>query len=117
MKRLIAAIGAACLSLIIAALLVPNFSINGDFKQGIQTLLLAGVLLGLINYFIRPLINVVTWPLKVLTFGIFSLAVNMGIVWLIDLTFKEISIKGFWALFLTGTLSWLMHFLTPKKEK
>ena len=116
MKQFFVAIGAACLSLILAALLVPNFSISGDLKQGVQTLLLAGVILGLINFFIRPLINIVTWPLKMLTFGLFSLVVNMAIIWLIDLIFQEITIKGFLALFLTGILSWLTHFLTPKKD-
>lgn len=116
LKGLINCLIAAFVGLILAALLVPNFSIDGTFKQGVNTLLLAGVVLGLINFFIKPIVNIITWPLKVLTFGLFSFAVNIAIVWSIDLLFTEITIKGFVALFLTSLLVWLLNILTSYKK-
>lgn len=116
-KSLVNCIIAAFVGLLIAALLVPNFSIVGSFNEGVRTLLLAGVVLGLINFFIKPIINVITWPLKFLTFGLFSLAVNLAIIWFIDILFTpEITVKGFVALFLTSVLVWLFNMLTSYRE-
>jgi putative membrane protein len=52
------------------------------------TLLLAAVLLGLVNAVVRPLLVVLTFPITVLTLGLFLLVVNaamLGLVsWLLD---------------------------------
>ena len=75
--------------------------INGvEFTDTFRTLCYAGLILGLINFFIKPVLNLITLPLRILTFGLFSLLINMGIVWAIEIFFEELSIAGLYPLFL-----------------
>ena len=118
MKSLGGCILAGCVGFILAALLVPGFTVEGEFSQSIKILLLAGVVLGLINFFIKPIINLITLPLRWLTFGLFGLLVNLMIVWTVDIIFSpELSIVGFKALFLTALLVWLIGLFAPKSNR
>lgn len=85
-----------------------------------KTLLLAGSVLGLINVFIKPILKFLTTPIRILTLGLFSLALNMGIIWLIALLFKDITIEGIIPLFWTTVLLWgmstILHLIFPKKK-
>lgn len=90
-----------------------------EFAGGIQEVLLAGVILGLINFFIKPIIKAITFPLRVLTFGLFSLVINMGLVWLVDVIFPELIIPGiiplFWTSIIIWGLSWFLLKWLPGK--
>jgi putative membrane protein len=59
------------LGLFAAAEIVPGVSI-----RGLGTLLVAALLLGIVNAFIRPIVLVLTLPLTVLTLGLFIFVVN-----------------------------------------
>ena len=118
MKSILGSMLAGSAGLILAALFVPNFTIIGDFVTSIKVLLLAGVVLGLINSLIKPLVNLITLPLRWLTFGLFSLVINIGIIWAIDVIFSpELSITGLKAPFLTALLVWLANFFVPRNKK
>jgi putative membrane protein len=43
---------------------------------GLEPLLIAGVLLGLVNAFVRPVVTLLTLPLTIVTLGLFLLIVN-----------------------------------------
>ncbi len=62
---------ATALGLWVTSLIVPGVRARAD-----GDLLLAAIILGLLNALIRPLIWVLTLPLTVLTFGLFSLVIN-----------------------------------------
>jgi putative membrane protein len=59
------------LGLFAAAEIVP-----GVYIRGLGTLLVAALLLGIVNAFIRPIVLVLTLPLTVLTLGLFIFVVN-----------------------------------------
>lgn len=67
----------------LASRVLPGMRFDTDV-----TLLLAAVLLGLVNAIVRPLLVVLTFPITVLTLGLFLLVVNaamLGLVsWLLD---------------------------------
>ena len=117
-KSLLGCILAAFLALLVANFLVPGFKAQGELTQALKILMLAGIMLGLINFFIKPIIDLITIPLKWLSFGLFSLIVNMGMVWLLDILFPEteLSIEGIRALFWTSLLVWLFNLFVPKKD-
>lgn len=66
-----------------AAWLIPGIEVAGP-----GTLILAAVLLGFVNAFVRPIIILLTLPLTILTFGLFLIVINalmFGLVaWLLD---------------------------------
>jgi len=75
-----------------------------------QVIVLLGILLGLINFFLKPVLDILTIPLKILTLGLFSLVLNMGFVWALDVFFKELTIQGILSLLLTTLLVWIVNF-------
>lgn len=78
LPRLIVQIIAAIAGLYLAARFVSQVSYGPHLK----TLLIAGLTLGLLNFFLRPILRIVTTPLRILTFGLFSIIVNGAMVWL-----------------------------------
>ncbi len=104
------------LALYLATILVPGVSIESPSEQFLKTLILAGLVLGLINFFLKPIVKLITFPLRILTLGFFSLIINMLMVWLIDILFPQLVILGFWPLFWTGLLSSGLNFVLIKKK-
>jgi uncharacterized membrane protein YvlD (DUF360 family) len=80
-----------------------------------QILVLVGGILGLINFFIKPILDKITLPLKILTFGLFSLILNIGIIWFLDVLFLELDIVGLAPLFWTTLIYWGIAFLLRLK--
>jgi len=117
MKHIFGCIIAACIGLTLALLLVPGVTMPGDLVQVIKTIIFAGIVLGLFNYFLKPIIKLITLPLRLLTLGLFGLVINMVIILLVDIIFTpEISIVGFWPLFWTGIIIWGANLLFAKKK-
>jgi len=84
------------------------------FTGPLQSLALAGFALGVINFAVKPILDILTFPLKVLTFGLFSLFLNIGILWAIDVLFLG-KIFTFWALFLATLIISVLNILLIKK--
>ena len=73
-------------------------------------LLLAAVLLGVVNAFVRPLAFVLTLPITVVTLGLFLLVLNAGMVALVAWMVPGFTISSFWtavaAAIIVGLVSW-----------
>jgi len=110
MWNLVLRIAGSSLGLWLANKFVAGTTVNGNWK----TYFLIGGALGVINFFIKPILNTLTLPLKVLTLGLFSLIINMVLVWLIDIAFVELVINGLAPLFWTTALVWLANFILQK---
>ena len=124
MNSLVLQIIAGILSLWLAIKYVPGVEFSGEIRY----LLLAGVLLGAINFYLKPILKLITLPLRILTFGLFGLLINMLLVWIVDFIFSasiipqaELTIYGIKSLFFTTLIIWgvstvLMLFF-PRKRK
>ena len=64
-----------------AALLVVAYAIPGIVVSGFFTALLLALALGFLNIFIRPILFILTLPITLLTFGLFSLIINGFLFW------------------------------------
>lgn len=69
-------------SLVVAALLVPGIDIRKSATplQAILTIAILAVIFGLVNAYIRPLLRAVSLPLNLITFGLFSFVINIGLL-------------------------------------
>ena len=91
---------------------LPDSSFFGiKLTQFWQILFLVGGILGLINFFIKPILDKITLPLKILTLGLFSLILNMVIIKFLDILFLEFKILGLIPLFWATVIVWLINFL------
>lgn len=104
---------AAIISLWLATKFVPGVQFIGEIKY----LIIAGAVLGAINFFIKPVLQTITLPLKIITLGLSTLIVNMLMVWLIDIFFPELIIKGIIPLFWTTILIWAAAFFLVLSKK
>ncbi len=87
----------------LATLLVPG--VKAKTTGG---LLLAALVLGLINAFIRPLLWFLTLPLTVLTFGLFALIVNAFTIWLTATMVSNFEVRNFGSALLAALLMALL---------
>jgi len=76
-----------------------------------QVIVLIGIILGLVNFFIKPIFKIVTLPLRILTFGLFGFIINMLMIWLVDIFFPELVIAGIIPLFWLTIIVWVLSFL------
>lgn len=78
-----------------------------------ETLLLAAVVLGLVNAFLRPVVLILTLPLNLLTLGLFTLVVNTlmlyMVVWLL-----HIPHGGFLSMFVLSLLVTVLSVLVGR---
>src|ERR1700734_29315 len=68
------------------------------------TLILAGVLLGIVNSIIRPIAILLTLPMTIITLGLFLLVINAGMVALVAWILPGMHVNGFGAAFWTAIL-------------
>jgi len=78
LRRLVLRLVINAVALYAAAYFVPGISADG----GVGTFLLVGIILGLANALVRPVLNILSCPLMVLTLGLFGLVINAIILWL-----------------------------------
>ena len=86
-------------------LLISNF-MPGVHVESFTTALLVAIVLGLLNVFIKPIIVVFTFPVTILTLGLFLLVINAIIILLCDEIVGGFRVDTFWtALFFSIILS------------
>lgn len=78
---------------------VDGFSITST-----GTLLIAAALLGVVNAIVRPVAVVLTFPITIVTLGLFLLVINAGMVSLVAWVLPNFTIAGFWPAVLGALL-------------
>ena len=81
-------------AIVVAAYLLPQVTLTGW-----KAALVAGLLLGFLNTFVRPVFRLLALPLSILTLGLFILVVNGFVLWILDWLMTGLEIKSFlWAI-------------------
>src|SRR5262245_58872134 len=75
---------------------VASAVLAGVHSTGFLAILGAGLLLGLVNAIIRPLIIILTLPVTILTLGFFILVINAAMIGLVAKLLHGFSVDGFW---------------------
>lgn len=78
----------------VAAYLIP-----GVHVATIVAALILAVVLGIINAFFKPIINLITLPINIVTLGLFSLVVNALLIMLAGVVVPGFTVDGFWPAF------------------
>ena len=98
------------LAIVLAAKLVPGIEVDG-----VLAALAAGLLLGLINAIVRPVLVVLTFPITLVTLGLFLLVLNGLCFWLVAAVVKGFHVSGFWSAVLgalvVSIVSWVVTVL------
>jgi putative membrane protein len=89
--------------------IMPGISVNPVWVAAI-----VGACLTLFNMFLKPVINILTLPLNLLTLGFFSLVVNGFIFWYLSTILKGFTITSFQAAFVGALIVSLLNWLITK---
>ncbi len=58
--------------------------VDGIQLVGLKNILLVSLVLGLLNVYIKPILKLLTFPLTILTFGLFLIVINTGLLLLTE---------------------------------
>lgn len=102
-----------------AALFALPYLMQSVRVDSFVTALFAALVLGLVNALIRPILAFLTFPVTVVTLGLFVLIINGLMFWLATALVRGISVTGFWpavgAALLYSIISWALSSLILKK--
>ena len=106
-------------AIVAVGLWLATLWVRGVYIDGPTTLLLAGLLLGVVNSIIRPIAIVLTLPMTIVTLGLFLLVINAGMVALVAWMVPGMHVAGFgsafWAAVIVSLTSMVgSWFIGPK---
>lgn len=78
------------------ALLVVAYILPGITVASFGSALVAALILGLLNALVKPVLVVLTFPITVVTLGLFLLVLNALLFWLAGSILKGFQVNGFW---------------------
>jgi putative membrane protein len=86
--------------------------VSGIQVQSVATLVIAALVLGIVNAVVRPVLVFFTFPLTLLTLGLFLLVLNAFCLWLTSVIVPGFIVRGFWSALLGSILvsivSWIL---------
>jgi putative membrane protein len=114
--RLIVRLLASAVALAVAAWLVDGISVGpGTNTERALTLLGVAVIFGLVNAIVRPILRLLTFPLVILTLGLFLLVLNALMLllteWIAEQFDLAFQVDGFWPALLGALIITVVSFL------
>ena len=112
-------------ALAVATFLLSGISLTATTLEGkILTFLVVGAVFGILNAIIKPIFQLVTIPLVLLTLGLFLIVINACMLlltsWLAGLFGLGWSVDGFWTAVLgaiiVSIVSFLLNVFIPERE-
>ncbi|MEV5972126.1 phage holin family protein [Streptomyces sp. NPDC051921] len=109
----------------VAIWLLQDITLTGDSTaKKAWTLILVALVFGLVNFLVKPIVKLLTFPLFVLTLGLITLVVNALMLlltsWLADVLDLSFHVEGFWTAVLGGLIisvvSWALNIVLPDND-
>jgi putative membrane protein len=108
-KLIVLRISVAAVAIALTVLIVPGISVP-EYVLG--TFLILGAAFGLLNAFVKPLIQVVTLPLLFVTYGLVIIVINAVMLWLLSWLFTDaLLIDSLWSALFGGLVLGLLGML------
>lgn len=95
--------------------------LGGVWFSDAGTLILAAILLGVVNAIVRPVVVFLTFPITLVTLGLFLLVVNAAMIGLVAFLLEGFEVRslgaGVAAAVITGFVSWIGAVVTADRER
>ncbi|AJC57203.1 phage holin family protein [Streptomyces sp. 769] len=125
MKHFVVKTLANAAALAVAIWLLKGITLTGENTgRKVFTLVLVALIFGLVNFLVKPVVKVLSFPLFILTLGLITLVVNALMLlltsWLAGKADLAFHVDGFWTALLGGVIvsivSWAMHVILPDED-
>jgi len=98
------------LGLLVASIFIPGVNLT----LSVENLALIAAIMTLANLVLKPILKFVLHPLVVITFGLFLIVINMGLLWVIDFFLEPLEFSNLTALFWTTIMLAVLNFIFIK---
>lgn len=125
MKHFLVKTIANAAALAVAIWLLKDITLTGENTgRKILTLVLVALIFGLVNFIVKPVVKLLSFPLFILTLGLITLVVNALMLlltsWLAGKADLAFHVGGFWTALLGGVIisivAWAMHVILPDED-
>ena len=106
-------------ALLINGLIIYTSAIlfSGIHVAGYMEAVIAALLLSVVNFFIRPILTLLTLPITIVTLGLFLFVINGSMVLLVDSLLDGFRVDGLsWAILLSIVLT-VANFFIGRMDK
>ncbi|MEU7020664.1 phage holin family protein [Streptomyces sp. NPDC048717] len=109
----------------VAIWLLQDITLTGDSTaKKAWTLILVALVFGLVNFLVKPVVQLLTFPLFIFTLGLITLVVNALMLlltsWLAGVLDLSFHVEGFWTAVLGGLIisvvSWALNVVLPDND-
>ena len=97
------------LSLLLVSRYVPGITVSGFY-----TALIVALVLGVLNLTVRPILLILTLPVNLITFGLFTFVLNAGLFWFVATFVEGFSVAGFIPAFIGAFAVSVVHWIGEK---
>jgi putative membrane protein len=107
MRRLVVGTAGNAAALWAAARIVGNV----DLSRSWWTVILAGLVLTLLNWYVKPAITFLALPFVIVTLGIALFFISMLMLWITSALVSGFQINGFWPLVKATIIVWIVNMI------
>ncbi len=104
------------------------YFVGGDTKlERVGIIFVVAVIFGLVNAFIKPVVQILSIPLYIVTLGLFHLVINGFMIWLTawitdhttgwGLRVDHFWWSAIWAAILLSIVSWILSLITRRVQR
>lgn len=93
--KIITKILATALVLLLVAEYIPGIMVDGLYPA-----IIAAIVLGVLNIFVKPILFILTLPINILTLGLFMFFINASLFWFAATFVQGFNVASFWYAFL-----------------
>ncbi len=106
------------LAINVLALLVVEYLVPGFHLASLWTAVVAAIVIGIVNTFIKPVLQLIALPISILTFGIAAFLINVLLLWGTSQLVPGFVISSFTtaivASIVLSLVSWFLHRLSSE---
>lgn len=100
------------------AVFITAYLLPGVHVSNFITAIIVGIVLGIVNTFVKPILVILTLPITIVTLGLFYLVLNALLILLVAKVVPGFSVANFWWAILFGLVmslvSWFLNNLSGK---
>ena len=103
------------------AITISSYLIKGIEVDGFFSAVMAAAILGVLNVFFRPILLILTLPLNILTFGLFTFVINAILLMMASGVIGGFRVNGFWAAvfgsLIISIINWLLSSMINEQGR
>lgn len=100
--------------ILILSVLGASYVLPGVKVASLGTIIAISFVIGLLNIFVKPIFIILTLPINILTFGLFTFVINAVIIMIAAFLTEGFSVDNFWWALLFSIIISIIAYILEK---